>query len=127
MKRKISLYFLKRKHFLYFGKRNPAIFSPNFKNKRTPPRENLLYLRKQKPWKKKFTFSFLLQNFFLLNFFIRISSSEFSSSSEIFKNQNFFLRVFYIRIRRNFYIINNILRNCFSLITYLHSSKNTWR
>ena len=46
---KKSLYSLKRKLFLYFRKRNPEIFSPGSKNKRTPPRENLLYFKKQRP------------------------------------------------------------------------------
>ena len=43
------LYFLKRKHVLYFQKQNPALFSPNPKNKRTPFRENLLCFMKRKP------------------------------------------------------------------------------
>ena len=46
------LYFLKRKFFLYFRKRNLALFSPNSKNIRTPPRENLLYFRKREARKK---------------------------------------------------------------------------
>ena len=34
------LYFLKRKFFLYFQKSYRALFSPNSKNKKNPPREN---------------------------------------------------------------------------------------
>ena len=48
------LLFPKRKVFLYFWKRNPAIFSPSPKNKRTPPQENLLYFRKPKTPQKNF-------------------------------------------------------------------------
>ena len=40
---KNSLYFLKRKLFLYFWKWNPALFSPSSKNKKNPPQENYLY------------------------------------------------------------------------------------
>ena len=59
--------------------------------------------------------------FFIWIFFIKIL---FIRSSFI---RIFFMRILSIRIRRNFYIINKILRNLFfSLTTYLHSSKNTW-
>ena len=51
---KKSFYSLKRKHFLYFRKQNPALFSSRPKNKRTQPRENLLYFRKQKPLKTSY-------------------------------------------------------------------------
>ena len=43
--------FQKKKLFLYFQKRNPALFIPIPKNKRTPPRENLLFFRKRNPLK----------------------------------------------------------------------------
>ena len=60
LKRKLFLYFLKKsfflhfinkKLFLYFLKWRPALFTPNSKNKRNPPRENFLYFRKRKPRK----------------------------------------------------------------------------
>ena len=54
------------------------------------------------------------QKYFLI-FFIRI-----------FFTRIFFMRMFPIKIRRNFYIINNTLKNLFFLTTYLNSSKNTW-
>ena len=43
-----SPYFLKRKHFLFLRKGNPALFSPSLRNKKTPSREILLYFSKQK-------------------------------------------------------------------------------
>ena len=58
---------------------------------------------------------------FFQNFFIRIFFTI-----RIFFHLDFFRQSFFIRIRRNLYIINNLLMSFFSLMTYLHSSKNTW-
>ena len=78
------LYFIKRKHLLYFQKRSPVLFSPSSKNKTTPPQEYLLCFRKQKTLKDIVCLIFfvrilLITNFFRLNFF-----------------QNVFIRIFFI-------------------------------
>ena len=57
---------------------------------------------------------------FFQNFFIRIFFTI-----RIFFHLDFFRQSFFLRIRRNLYIINNLLMSFFSLMTYLHSSKNT--
>ena len=67
--------------------------------------------------------NFIKKNIFMshistiLIFFIRIFLIR------LFLIRIFFVRIFSIRIRRNFYIINNIFRNLFSLTTYLHFLK----
>ena len=78
-KRKFFLYFLKRKLFLYSQKRNPALFTPNSKNKGNPPRENFLYLKKQKPQEISYIFS-------------KESCSYFSGNRDPEKNYLYFKR-----------------------------------
>ena len=78
------LYFIKRKHLLYFQKWSPVLFSPSSKNKITPPQEYLLCFRKQKTLKDIVCLIFFVRilfitNFFRLNFF-----------------QNVFIRIFFI-------------------------------
>ena len=78
------LYFIKRKHLLYFQKRSSVLFSPSSKNKRTPPQENLLCFRKQKTLKDIVCLIFFVRILFSTNFFRLIFF------------QNVFIRIFFI-------------------------------
>ena len=57
LKENLSLYFLKRKHFSYFQKWNPALFCQSFTNKRNPHHENFLCFNKRRPQKNFLFFS----------------------------------------------------------------------
>ena len=68
-------------------------------------------------------FNFLHQYFFHQYFFIRIFFIRRFFIRVIFI-RIFLIRMLSIRIRRNFYIVNKLLRNLFlSITTYLYSSK----
>ena len=86
-----------------------------------------LFLCIQQKFYKKYFLSFFIKILFISIFFINIFFIRISLISiffvSIFIGITFFIKIFSIRIRRNFSIVNNILRS--SLTMYLHSSKNT--